>query len=159
VEVAGLRKGRRGKHHELVQGIVRELDMLSAGSAMEIPLSDVGGIGLANLRSAVHRAATSHGLANFDPSAFLVAGVFAGVSMAQKQYPHFGQGADGFAKYYGGAFADQAIGNFMTEALFPIALRQDPRYFTKGRGGFWKRTGYAISREVVTRVDNCFMRP
>jgi len=62
VEVAGLRKGRRGKHHDLVQGIVRELDMLSAGSAMEIPLSDVGGIGLANLRSAVHRAANAHGL-------------------------------------------------------------------------------------------------
>ena len=46
VEVSGLRKGRRGKHHELVQGILRELDTLSAGSAMEIPLSDVGGIGL-----------------------------------------------------------------------------------------------------------------
>jgi hypothetical protein len=91
---------------------------------------------------------------SFDPSAFLVAGVFAGISMAQKQYPHFGQGAEGFGKYYGGAFADQGIGNFMTEALFPIALRQDPRYFTKERGGFWKRTGYAISREVVTRGDN-----
>jgi hypothetical protein len=91
---------------------------------------------------------------SFDPSAFLVAAVFAGISMAQKQYPHFGQGAEGFGKYYGGAFADQAIGNFMTEALFPVALRQDPRYFTKGKGGFWKRTGYAISREVVTRGDN-----
>jgi hypothetical protein len=91
---------------------------------------------------------------SFDPSAFLVAGVFAGISMAQKQYPHFGQGAEGFGKYYGGAFADQAIGNFMTEALFPVALRQDPRYFTKGKGGFWKRTGYAISREVVTRGDD-----
>jgi hypothetical protein len=91
---------------------------------------------------------------SFDPSAFLVAGVFAGISMGQKQYPHFGQGAEGFGKYYGGAFADQAIGNFMTEALFPITLRQDPRYFTKGKGGFWKRTGYAISREVITRGDN-----
>jgi hypothetical protein len=91
---------------------------------------------------------------SFDPSAFLVAGFFAGISMAQRQYPHFGQGAEGFGKYYGGAFADQAIGNFMTEALFPVALRQDPRYFTKGKGGFWKRTGYAISREVVTRSDN-----
>jgi hypothetical protein len=91
---------------------------------------------------------------SFDPSAFLVAGVFAGISMGQKQYPHFGQGAEGFGKYYGGAFADQAIGNFMTEALFPVALHQDPRYFTKGRGGFWKRTGYAMSREVVTRGDN-----
>jgi hypothetical protein len=61
VEVAGLDRGRRGKHHELVQGILRELDMLSTGSAMVIPLSDIGGIGLANLRSAVHRAASSHG--------------------------------------------------------------------------------------------------
>lgn len=90
---------------------------------------------------------------SFDPSAFLVAGVFAGISMAQKQYA-FGQGAQGFAKYYGGAFADQAIGNMMTEALLPIALRQDPRYFTKARGGFLRRTGYAISREAITRGDD-----
>ncbi len=91
---------------------------------------------------------------SFDPSSFLVAGIFAGMSMAQRQYPHFGQGAAGFGKYYGGAFADQAVGNFMTEALFPIALHQDPRYFTKGKGRFWKRTGYAISREVVTLGDD-----
>ena len=62
VDVANLDKGRRGKHHDLVQGILRELVMLSPGSAMEIPLADVGGIGLANLRSAVHRAATSQGI-------------------------------------------------------------------------------------------------
>ncbi|HEX6503812.1 MAG TPA: hypothetical protein VF011_11210 [Terriglobales bacterium] len=91
---------------------------------------------------------------SFDPSAFLVAGVFAGISMAQRQYPHFGVGAAGFGKYYGGAFADQAVGNFMTEALFPIALHQDPRYFTKGKGGFFRRTGYAMSREVITLGDD-----
>ena len=91
---------------------------------------------------------------SFDPSAFLIAGIFSGMSMAQRQYPHFGQGMAGFGKYYGGAFADQAVGNFMTEALFPIALHQDPRYFNKGKGGFWKRTGYAISREVVTLGDD-----
>ncbi len=91
---------------------------------------------------------------SFDPSAFLVAGIFAGSAMAQDQYVGFGQGAAGFGKYYGGAFADQAIGNFMTEALLPITFKQDPRYFTKGRGGFWKRTGYSISREVITRADD-----
>jgi hypothetical protein len=58
------------------------------------------------------------------------------------------------AKYYGGAFADQAIGNIMTEGVFPVALHQDPRYFVKGTGGFSNRTGYAISREVVTRGDD-----
>lgn len=91
---------------------------------------------------------------SFDPSAFLVAGFFAGTAMAQDQHHSFGQGTEGFAKYYGGAFADQAIGNFMTEALLPSALHQDPRYFNKGSGGFWPRTAYAISREVVTRSDD-----
>ena len=91
---------------------------------------------------------------SFDPSAFLVAGIFAGLSMVQKQYSSFGTGAQGFGKYYGAAFADQAIGNIMTEGLLPIALHQDPRYFVKGTGGFWKRTGYAISREVITRGDD-----
>lgn len=91
---------------------------------------------------------------SFDPSAFLVAGIFAGLSMAQKQYGSFGTGAQGFGKYYGGAFADQAIGNMMSEGLFPVALHQDPRYFVRGSGGFWKRTGYAMSREVITRGDD-----
>jgi hypothetical protein len=62
VRVNSLDKRRRGKHHDLVVGILPELKALAPGSAMEIPLADVGGIGLANLRSAVHRAATSHGL-------------------------------------------------------------------------------------------------
>jgi len=62
VEVDALDKGRRGKHHDLVQGILHELKALAPESAMEIPLADVGGIGLANLRSAVHRASTSQGL-------------------------------------------------------------------------------------------------
>jgi hypothetical protein len=59
VEIASLKTGRRGKHHALVQGIVKELVTLKSGSALRIPLNEVGGIGLANLRSAVHRAAAS----------------------------------------------------------------------------------------------------
>jgi hypothetical protein len=62
VDVASLDRGRRGKHHDLVQGIVQELFGAEDGSALEIPLADVDGIGLANLRSAVHRGAASAGL-------------------------------------------------------------------------------------------------
>lgn len=62
VKINGLDKTRRGKHYDLVLGILQQLRTLPPGSAMEIPLADVGGIGLANLRSAVHRASTSHGL-------------------------------------------------------------------------------------------------
>ena len=63
VEVSSLDRGRRGKHHEIVQGILKELETAAPDSALEIPLDDVGGIGLANLRSAVHRGATSAGIA------------------------------------------------------------------------------------------------
>jgi hypothetical protein len=62
VDIAGLKTGRHGKHHDLVKGIVHELMTLKPGSALEIPLAEVGGIGLANLRSAVHRAAASNNL-------------------------------------------------------------------------------------------------
>ena len=62
VEISSLSQARRGKHHELVQGILRELNSLQSGSALEIPLAGVGGIGLANLRSAVHRIAVLEGL-------------------------------------------------------------------------------------------------
>jgi hypothetical protein len=61
VKVNALNRGRRGKHHDLVVGIYRELEILPRGSAMEIPLESVG-TGLANLRSAVHRASLSKGL-------------------------------------------------------------------------------------------------
>jgi hypothetical protein len=91
---------------------------------------------------------------SFDPSAFLVAGVLAGLADAQNSYREYGDGAEALGKYYAAAFADQAIGNMMTEAVFPIAFQQDPRYFVKGKGGFWKRTGYAMSREVITRGDD-----
>ncbi len=90
---------------------------------------------------------------SFDPSAFLVAGGFAGYSMALRQYPSFGVGAQGYGKYFAAAFADQAIGNMLTEAAFPVALHQDPRYFVKGHGGFFTRTGYALSREFITYDD------
>ena len=61
VQVASLDKGRKGKHHELVTKTLDELRSAKPGAALVIPLGEVGGIGLANLRSAVHRAAGSAG--------------------------------------------------------------------------------------------------
>jgi hypothetical protein len=43
-------------------GIFQDLETLPAGSAIKIPLTEVDGTTLANLRSAVHRASTSRGL-------------------------------------------------------------------------------------------------
>jgi len=61
VELSSLRKGRRGKHHELVERILQELEAVPSGSALQVPLADVE-IGLANVRSAVHRGAILKGL-------------------------------------------------------------------------------------------------
>jgi hypothetical protein len=62
VVLANIRRNRRGKHHELIQGIFQDLETLPAGSAIKVPLAEVDGITLANLRSAVHRASASRGL-------------------------------------------------------------------------------------------------
>jgi len=62
VILADIRRSRRGKHHDLVAGIFQDLESVPAGSAIKIPLAEVDGTTLANLRSAVHRASTSRGL-------------------------------------------------------------------------------------------------
>jgi hypothetical protein len=41
----------------------------------------------------------------------------------------------------------------MVQFVFPVITHQDPRYYRLGEGGFWRRTGYALSRAVVTRDD------
>lgn len=62
VRLDALHKDRRGEHHDLVVGIFKQLEALSPHSAIEIPLKDLGGIGLNNLRSAVHRACIKRGV-------------------------------------------------------------------------------------------------
>jgi hypothetical protein len=90
---------------------------------------------------------------SFDPLAFPVAGFYAGIAHVRNQYEEWGRGPEGYGKRYGAAFADQTISNFMVEGAFPSLLHEDPRYFRLGRGGFWHRTGYALSRVFVVRKD------
>lgn len=61
VALSSVKTGRRGKHHDLVEGIFNELESVPPGSALEIPLDGLT-MGLANVRSAVHRGATTRGL-------------------------------------------------------------------------------------------------
>jgi hypothetical protein len=90
----------------------------------------------------------------FDYSDFIFVAGLAGVSMAEKSQPTFGQGAEGYGKYYWHVFVDGAIENYMTEAIVPAVTREDPRYYTMGKGGFFKRTGYAASRLLITRTNS-----
>jgi hypothetical protein len=90
----------------------------------------------------------------FDYSDFIFVGGLAGVDMAGRSQPTFGQGAEGYGKYYWHVFVDGAIENYMTEAVVPAATKEDPRYYTLGKGGFVKRTGYAVSRLFITRTNS-----
>ena len=91
---------------------------------------------------------------SFDYSSFVTAGMLAGISQAKNSTPEFRQGSKGYGRYYWHAVADQAVGNYLTEAIVPAVTREDPRYYTLGHGGFLKRTGYAVSRLLVTRTDS-----
>lgn len=88
-----------------------------------------------------------------DPFTFVLAGFYAGVAQWQNDYAPFGQGGTGYAKRFGAAYADQAVGNYLTEAIVPALLHQDPRYFRRGNGGPWRRVSYALSRTLITRTD------
>ena len=89
-----------------------------------------------------------------DYSSFVWSGMLAGQSMALRSYPEFHNGMAGYSRYYWRAFADQASGSFFTEALIPAVTHEDPRYYTLGHGGFFRRVKYALSRIVVTKTDS-----
>ncbi len=91
---------------------------------------------------------------SFDYSSFIYVGILAGTSQAENSYPEFHHGAPAYARYYWHSFADTLDGNLMTEFLLPTATREDPRYYTLGRGGFPRRIGYSISRLIITRTDH-----
>jgi len=90
---------------------------------------------------------------SFDYPLFLLSAAIAGLGQLTDQNPSFGQGLAGYGRRLGTGYADQAIGNMMTESIYPSLLREDPRYFRRGTGRFWSRTFYAATRVFVTRTD------
>jgi hypothetical protein len=90
---------------------------------------------------------------SFDYPLVGLSAVLAGISQWSDQSPSFGQGMKGYGHRLLTNYADQAIGNMLTEGVFPALLHEDPRYFRRGTGGVWKRAFYAASRVVITDKD------
>ena len=92
---------------------------------------------------------------SFDYPVYFTSAMFAGLNHLADTSPEFGQGLKGYAKRYAASYADQTVGNMMTESFFPILFKQDPRYFRVGKahGSGLKRTGYALSRVLICRSD------
>jgi hypothetical protein len=89
-----------------------------------------------------------------DYSSFTWTAILAGQALALNSDPELGHGAAGYGRYYWRTFVDGVSGTFFTEAIVPAITHEDPRYYTMGKGGFFHRTGYAISRTFVTKTDS-----
>lgn len=91
---------------------------------------------------------------SFDRGTLLLAAAFAGESQLNNDNRAFGQGVRGYAQYFGAAYADFVIGDYMTEGIFPTLLHQDPRYFRRGQGSTLRRLGYSMGQIFWTHQDS-----
>jgi hypothetical protein len=89
----------------------------------------------------------------FDPVSMLGVGFAAGIEQATNAYSGYGQGAAGYSKRFAAKFADGRSSDFLTHAVFPALLHQDPRYYYQGSGSVKSRLMHAVSSAFVTRSD------
>ncbi len=90
----------------------------------------------------------------FDRGTLALAAMFGGLGQLTNANRAFGQGAAGFGRYWGAAYGDLLIGDYMTEGVFPTLLHQDPRYFRRGIGSKSSRLAYAMGQIFWTHRDS-----
>ncbi len=90
----------------------------------------------------------------FDPFTVPFVGFLAAVDQANDSPKSWGQGWGAYGERFGEEFGDNGIGTYMTVAIFPTILQEDPRYYVMKRGPIRRRATYAISRLFVTFTDS-----
>jgi hypothetical protein len=94
-----------------------------------------------------------------DPVTFAAVGVVAGFDQAGDRWGAYGQGAQGYARRFGASYGDVVAGTFIGSAILPSLLKQDPRYFYRGRGSKGSRILYALANSVICKGDNKRWQP
>jgi hypothetical protein len=90
----------------------------------------------------------------YSPYTVMGAAFDAGMAQATGSWYTYGGGMEGYSKRFGASLADSESGLFFGRFLFPVLLRQDPRYLRSTSHGVFLRAGYALSRVAVTRNDS-----
>jgi hypothetical protein len=90
----------------------------------------------------------------FDRGTVVLAALVGGEAQLTNANRSFGQGGLGFGRYFGAAYGDFVIGDYMTEGIFPSLLGQDPRYFRRGTGSGWSRLAYSMGQIFWTHTDS-----
>ena len=94
-----------------------------------------------------------------DPITFLGVAGLAGAYQATNRWSSYGQGLQGYAKRYGAVYANVVEGTFIGGAILPSVLKQDPRYFYRGKGSKRSRFLYALSSAFICKGDNGRLQP
>jgi hypothetical protein len=90
----------------------------------------------------------------FDYGTFILGAAFGAEAQIAGANPSFGSGVPAYFRYAGASYTDWAVGDVMTEGIYPAILHEDPRYFRRGEGGGWSRLGYAVGQIFWTHTDS-----
>ena len=88
----------------------------------------------------------------FDYSSFVFVGLLSAMGEGYGTHPDLGKGLYGYGQYYWRAFLDKADGDYWTLFLMPALLREDGRYYIRGKGPKAQHVLYAMSRIFVSKT-------
>jgi Carboxypeptidase regulatory-like domain len=95
----------------------------------------------------------------FNPFTLGLTTAFVGGEQVAGMYGGYGTEEKSFTKRFGAAYATLGVGAFMSDALLPSLLHQDPRFYYKADGSVGSRLLYAITRSVICKGDNGHWQP
>jgi len=94
-----------------------------------------------------------------DPFTFVGVAALAGLEQATNAFEGYGQGAEGYLKRFGASYTDAVTSTYIGSAVLPSVLKQDPRYFYKGKGSVGSRLLYALGSPFFCKGDNMRWQP
>ena len=95
----------------------------------------------------------------FNPFTLGLTTAFVGGEQAAGMYSGYGTEEKSFTKRFGAAYATLGVGAFLSDALLPSVLHQDPRFYYKADGSVGSRLLYAITRSFICKGDNGHWQP
>ena len=88
-----------------------------------------------------------------DPYNFATIGFFSAISVASDPNSAYGPGMPGFARNFGVAYCETAVGEFFGTFLIPSIVHQDPHYHRLPNASYARRTLHAITQVGWTQSD------
>lgn len=89
-----------------------------------------------------------------DPYTIALAVIFGGgLGELQDDHTGYGHGPAGLFERIGASYLDNIDGNLIGNAILPVILRQDPRYFRKGTGSIKSRVVYSALTTFICHSD------